>query len=244
MKALILGAGYGVRLYPLTKNIPKALLPMGGIPIIERILKKVLPLKGLDKIYIVTNQRFYRNYEHWLSTYPARKKITLCDDGTTSNDDRLGAIGDIQFILEKYNIKDNLLIIAGDNLFDFNLSDFVRFFTKYGSTVALKNMQGRDKKLISQYSIVTLDKDKRIIDFEEKPPEPQGALIAICLYLFTIKELGMIKQYLRMGCNPDAPGYYIQWLYKKSPLYGCILKGKWFDIGDIDSYNQANNYYS
>jgi glucose-1-phosphate thymidylyltransferase len=251
MKGLILGAGYGVRLYPLTKNTPKPLLPIAGRPVIEWTLERILRLKDIDEIYIVVNQCFYENYQRWLSGYQSALRhtktklpITLCNDGTISNNDRLGAIGDIQLVVKQNRIKDDLLIIAGDNLFEFNLNDFIKFYKTHGASVALKNMIGLDKNLISQYSVVTLDKaNDLIINFEEKPPLPQSDLIAICLYLFSSKEVGLIKEYLSQGLNPDAPGYYIQWLYKRSPLYGCVLKGTWFDIGDIDSYNKASDYY-
>ena len=192
------------------------------------------------KIY----QRFYENYQRWLSNYPTAKKITICNDGTLTNDDRLGAIGDINLVVDKFKIKDDLLVVAGDNVFGFDLRELLKFSKAHGTTIALKNLKDADKKLISQYSVVTLDKSNRLVDFEEKPPVPKSTLIAICLYIFRKKELGLIKEYLQAGFNPDAPGYYIQWLYKKVNVYGCTLKGAWFDIGDIDSYNKANDYYT
>lgn len=248
MKALILGAGYGVRLYPLTKNQPKPLIHVGGRPVIEWSLEQILSLRSVDEVIIVVNNRFYENYERWHYEYTLtragqKNRIRLCNDGTNSADDRLGAIGDIQFAIDKFSIRDDLLVVAGDNLFQFSLADFVRFSKKYGASIVLKNMKEIDKELISQYSVVTLNGDNRITDFEEKPPSPKSSLIAICLYLFPQNDLGLIKKYLVSGFNPDAPGYYIQWLYKQISVYGYTLKGSWFDIGDIDSYNVANDYY-
>jgi glucose-1-phosphate thymidylyltransferase len=247
MKGLILGAGYGVRLYPLTKNTPKPLLPIAGRPVIEWTLDHLMAIPELDEIYVVVNQQFYENYQRWLNNYQKtghKKKIILCNDGTTSNDNRLGAVGDIQLVIKQQNIHDDLLIIAGDNLFDFNLKEFVKFQKTHGSVIGLKNMIGLDKTLISQYSVVTLDEKKQqVINFEEKPPLPQSTLIAICLYIFAAKELGALEEYIEQGFNKDAPGYYIQWLYKKITLYGYALKGSWFDIGDIDSYKKADDYY-
>jgi len=244
MDALILGAGYGVRLYPLTKNTPKPLLPVAGKPVIEWTLLRLNKIKELDRIFIVVNTRFYDNYVRWLADYKTTSRIVLVNDGTTSPDDRLGAVRDIQFVIDKEKIKNDLLIIAGDNLFDFSLTSFVSFYKKYGSAIALKNLKGFDQNLVSQYGIATLDKTKRIVDFEEKPPVPKSTLAAVCLYIFPWSELNLVKEYLDSGFNPDAPGYYIQWLYKKTKLFGCEMKGKWFDIGDIDSYNKANEYYA
>ncbi len=244
MDALILGAGYGVRLYPLTKDLPKPLLSIAGKPVIEWTIERLNKISDISRFFIVTNDRFYNNYERWLADYKSSKEITIINDKTTSPDDRLGAIRDIQFVLEKEKIKDDLLIIAGDNLFDFSLNAFVDFYKEHGSSVALINLKHLDKDLLSQYGIATLDKDNRIVGFEEKPPVPKNTLAGVCLYLFSGKELGLFNNYLKTGYNSDAPGFYIQWLYKQIKLYGCEMKGKWFDIGDIDSYNNANDYFA
>lgn len=245
MKALLLGAGYALRLYPLTRDRPKPLLPVGGIPIIQRVLERVLAVPGLEVIYIVSNHRFVSNYYNWLADYRSKNRppipIDVYDDMTSSPDDRLGAIGDINFVIKNAKIKDDLLVVAGDNLIEFDLAPFVTFATKRGSSVALKDIGA--SKLISQYSVVQLDQDNMIIDFEEKPPIPKGSLVSTGMYYFFADTLPMIQQYLELGYNPDAPGYYVQWLYKKIKLYGYIVEGIWFDIGDIDSYKEANDYF-
>lgn len=243
MKGLILGAGYGVRLYPLTKNLPKPLLSIAGKPVIEWTLEKLSFIKELKEIYIVVNQHFYTSYIRWLTDYKSAQKIKIINDGSTSPDDRLGAIRDIQFVIEQEKIKDDLLIIAGDNLFDISLTALINFYKKHGAVIALKNLKGLKQKILSQYGIATLDKTMRVIDFEEKPPVFKGTLAGLCLYIFPEKEKGLIKQYLNSGFNPDAPGYYIQWCYKRIKLYGHVIKGEWFDIGDIESYNKAQDYY-
>ena len=243
MKALILGAGYGTRLYPLTKNLPKPLLDIAGRPLLTWLLGSVEKLKEISEIYLVTNNRFYEHYERFLVDYPAVKPIVLVNDGSNSPDDRLGAVKDIQFVIQNKSIKDDLLIAAGDNLFDFALSGFIKAFKKYGTIITIKNLKGIDKDLISQYSVVTLDKGKRLVDFEEKPAAPESTLAALCLYVFGKDTLGLVNEYLERGFTTDAPGYYIQWLYRKIPVYGYEVKGEWFDIGDIDFYNKANDYY-
>ncbi|MFH1226666.1 MAG: nucleotidyltransferase family protein [Planctomycetota bacterium] len=245
MKALILGAGYGVRLYPLTKNTPKPLLNIAGKSVIEWTLDLLSSAKDVSEVFIVVNRRFYESYQNWLPEVQQRfkKKITLVDDETTTNDNKLGAIGDIQFVVDKCGIKGDLLVIAGDNLFGDNIDEIISYYKKHGPTIALKNMKDVDRKLISQYSVVTLDKSDKVIDFEEKPPDPKSILIAICLYVFPARDLGLFKEYLDGHLNPDAPGYYIQWLHKKRDVFGYVMKNHWFDIGDIDSYKEANDFY-
>ncbi|MFH1230159.1 MAG: nucleotidyltransferase family protein [Planctomycetota bacterium] len=253
MRALILGAGYGVRLYPLTANTPKPLLEVAGKPVIEWSLDWLLPNKEIEQIIIVSNHRFYNNYQKWLKEkmsirgtpyYQWGEKISIYDNKTVSIDDKLGAIGDIQFVINKDNIKDDLLVVAGDNIFEVDLVDFIKYFKKHGSTIGLKDFSNVNKSILGQYGVVTLDENNRVIDFEEKSPYPKSTLVAIGLYIFSRETLKLINEYLKNGLNPDAPGFYLQWLHKKENLYGYILKDCWFDIGDIDSYEKASNYYS
>lgn len=241
MKAILLGAGYGTRLYPLTKDRPKPLLPVGGKPILERILDKLLTIEELDECYVVSNGKYFERYGHWLKGYRSECPIRLVNNRTQTPEERLGAVGDIQFVIEEAEIHDDLLIVAGDNLLEFDLLEFADFFRSKGPAVGLKDMAG--SSLINKYSVVELNEEGRIVDFDEKPARPRTTLIAICLYLFPASELDRIRQYLQEQHNPDAPGYYIQWLYRLVPLYGYIIRGPWFDIGDIDSYNMANELY-
>jgi len=253
MKALILGAGYGVRLYPLTKNTPKPLLDVAGKPVMEWTLEMLLPRKEIDKIYIISNHHFYENYLNWLKKKKTEKKtvfgkwgkkIIIIDDNSKSTDDKLGALGDIHFAIKKAAIKDDILIVAGDNIFELNLADFLKYFNTKGTCIGLKDLKGTDRSILSQYGLVTLDKEKRVVDFEEKSPTSTSTLVAICLYIFAKRDLKLIDEYLDDGFNPDAPGFYLQWLHKKKEIYGYILKERWFDIGDIDSYKKASDYFS
>ncbi|MBI3272773.1 MAG: nucleotidyltransferase family protein [Planctomycetes bacterium] len=237
MKALVLGAGYATRLYPLTKDRPKPLLPVDGKPILERILDSLAPIADLDQIYIVSNHRFADHFREWRKSYKSTRPIEIVDDGTVSNDDRLGAVGDIQYVLDHARIKDDLLVLAGDNLLEAPLGDFASFFHENGACVALTDVG--DSELVSQYSVVELDRGGKIVSFEEKPPNPKSTLVSTCIYLFPRKHLKLIKEYLDRGHNRDAPGYYIEWLYRQVDLWGHILRGAWFDVGDIDSYNGA-----
>ena len=243
MKALILCAGYATRLYPLTKDKPKPLLPVGKKPMIEYILERVKEAENIDKIYIATNGKFYSHFRRWSKNYQGKNQLKIIDDETFSDDEKLGAIGDIKFAIDKEKINDDLLIIGGDNLFDFSIIDFIRFFNeKKRTAVALYNVI--DEEEIKKYSVVTLDNDKKIVNFEEKPENPSTTLAAICMYIFPKEELGLISDYIKEGGNPDATGFYIAWLYRHRPVYGFVFAGNWYDIGDKNIYQFVNKKYS
>jgi glucose-1-phosphate thymidylyltransferase len=246
MRVLILAAGYAVRLFPLTRDRPKALLPVGGIPIIQRIMQKLVNLKGLRRVHIVSNHKFISHFHKWLGNFLEETHLPfpvgILDDMTTSNEDKLGAIGDIVFTIENARINDDLLVIAGDNLFEFDLQDFVDFARKNGSSIVLAQIES--KELLRQYGCVELDEKGRVKYFEEKSPMPRSNLVSAGIYYFLKKHLPLINTYIQEGHIKDAPGFFIQWFYKKVDLYGYPIKGVWFDIGDIDSYNRANELYT
>jgi glucose-1-phosphate thymidylyltransferase len=241
MDALILGAGYATRLYPLTKDRPKPLLPVGGVPILQRICGQLGETKSFDRIHVVTNHRFAGHYEEWLREYRQRGQppcdIRIHDDRTTTPEDRLGAIGDIQFVLDAARIDGDLLVIAGDNLIGGSLSPFLATASR-GASVGLKDL--RSKRLVSLYGVVETGPDGRILGFEEKPAEPKSTLIAIGLYYFPKATLPLLRKYLSLGNSKDAPGYYLQWLHRETPLFGHVLDGEWYDIGDLESYRTAD----
>jgi glucose-1-phosphate thymidylyltransferase len=243
VKAIILAAGYGTRLYPLTKNKPKMLLPIAERPMISHIVNNLDRVDEIDQYIVVTNHQFYNQICAWASGLQARRPIRVIDDGTVSNEDRLGAISDIRYVLGEAEIEEEHIVIAGDNLFDFDLADFVSFYREKGSAaIALKDMAG--SKLISQYSVVELDENQRVVKFEEKPADPKTSLVGVCLYVFPADNRSLIDKYLLEGNNPDAPGYYLEWMCKVRDFYGYVFSGSWFDIGDIDSYNEANMLYT
>ena len=242
MKAILLGAGYGTRLYPLTKDTPKTLLSIAGRPMVEWILERLSKVEGLDSVALVTNDRFAPHHERWAAGYKGALPVTIVNDGTRTDATKLGAVGDLRFTRDRLKLDDDLLVVAGDNLFEFDPAEFVRFFrAKQAPAVALKDLKG--SPLLSRYSVVTLDDSQRITDFEEKPPRPKTSLISICLYAFPRKTLALMDEYIAEGGNPDAPGYYIQWLTKRTATYGWAFDAAWFDIGDLDSYNQANTRF-
>lgn len=242
MKAVVLGAGYGTRLYPLTQNLPKTLLSVGGRPMVEWILDRLAAVPGLDSVALVTNARFAPHHERWLAQARLPLPVTILSDGTRSDADKLGAVGDVRFVRDRLKLDDDMLVVAGDNLFEFDVAPFVALFReRQAPVIALKDMKG--SPLIRQYSVVTLGEGGRITAFEEKPARPRTSLISICLYAFPRATLPLLDEYFAQGGNPDAPGYYIQWLVKRTPSYGWVFDAPWLDIGDIDSYNEANARY-
>ena len=243
MKALILAAGYATRLYPLTINTPKPLLPVSGKPIVDYIMDKLEVVEELDEVYVVTNERFYRNFNDWAQKHKSSKKITIVNDETLTNEERLGAIGDIQLVLDKMKLDDDLLIIAGDNLFSFQMNDFLKFAKKKASnfSIVLHNIRSREEA--RKYGVVKIDDESKLLSFAEKPKEPESALVAICLYYFPKNKLIRVKEYLSQSKHNDAPGNYISWLVQNDNVYGFIFENEWYDIGDKVIYEKIKDTY-
>ena len=246
MKVLLLAAGYATRLYPLTLNRPKPLLPVAGKPVIEFILDIIEPIREVDEVFIVTNQKFSKNFEEWNGKFSSSKKIVIVDDETTTDENKLGATGDIEFVIRERDLKDDLLVLAGDNIFKTDLAKFINFSISKRPSISIGLYDVKDLGLAKKYGIVSLDSDKRIIEFKEKPKEPASTLAAKCLYFFSKEKLGILREYLdtHTGTNKDAPGYFLEWLSKKEPIFGYVFKDeKWFDIGDRESYEEANREF-
>ncbi|MDD5045259.1 MAG: nucleotidyltransferase family protein [Candidatus Omnitrophica bacterium] len=244
MKALILAAGYAIRLYPLTKQRAKSLLLVRRKPIINYIVSKLEAAGEIDEIFVITNSKFISQFRQWKKGLDCSKRLRLIDDQTKAHEDRLGAIGDILFAVKKGKINDDLLVIGGDNLFDSDIKEFLEFGrAKKGHTVIgifdLKNRQEAKR-----YGVIRLDKNSRIADFKEKPRHPRSALVAMCLYLFPKNKLRRIREYLGdRNKNRDATGYYIDWLRKKESVYGFVFSGRWYDIGDHSFYKKAKERF-
>jgi glucose-1-phosphate thymidylyltransferase len=203
---------------------------------LDWILDKVREVEP-DEIHLVTNSRFARDFEDWAA---GRKQVRVHDDGTTSNEDRLGAIGDIRFVQEHADLDDDLLVIAGDNLFDFSLRDYRDWWcTKDGSAVAVYDVG--DRELATQYGIVAVDDKERIVEFVEKPAEPPSTLAATATYLYRREHAQLVATYLAEGNAPDQPGNLIAWLYSRAPVYAYRFDGGWWDIGDLQQLLEADN---
>jgi glucose-1-phosphate thymidylyltransferase len=240
MKALVLAAGYATRLYPLTIEYPKPLLKVGDRPIVNYILEKLQRLDALDEIFLVTNTKFIGRFRQWAKEIKYAKPITLIDDLTRDYKHRRGAIGDMLFAIRKKRIKEDLLVIGGDNIFDGTLDRFVRFAGNHRPYPLIGVFNIRSKKKARHYGVVKLDKKKRLIAFQEKPEKPLSALVAMCLYFFPKRSMALINEYARTVDKHDATGFYIDWLSKKETVYGYVFHGRWYDIGLPKIYKEAS----
>jgi glucose-1-phosphate thymidylyltransferase len=242
MKALILAAGYGTRLYPLTLDRPKPLIKVGGKPILERLLEKLEKVELCNEAYVVTNDKFTDMIAEWLKSRSFSFPVKVINDMTKTNEDRLGAIGDINLVLEKENPQDDVLIMAGDNLFEFDIMDFVSFAGKKNRlSVALFDVA--DRELAKRYGIVSLDKDQRISDFQEKPESPKSTLASTGIYYLPKVKLGMLDDYMKTGMAKDAPGNFVKWMSENDKVYGYVFTEGWYDIGDKNSLEKADLEY-
>jgi glucose-1-phosphate thymidylyltransferase len=242
MNALILAAGYATRLYPLTLNKAKPLLTVGGKPIIEWVVDNLEGVPELEAIYIVTNDKFATDFQTWSDEYRSRHpqfKFKIVNDGSTSDDDKLGAIGDINFVVTQEKLaQSSLLIIAGDNLFTESLKGFVAGANQTDATVGVYDVA--DHEAIKKYGNVLIDGDGVITHLEEKPKKPQGTLAAIAVYYYSPAALSLLTTYLAAGNNPDQPGRFVQWLYTRKPVKTFQIKGKWLDIGSKETLENAD----
>ena len=242
MDAIILAAGYATRLYPLTENTTKPLLNIAGKPIIEHIIRKLEQISLINKIYIVTNDKFEQHFRKWLGNFSAEKPIEIINDGTKSNDDRLGALGDVHYVINSKNLANDILIVAGDNLFELSLLEVVNFFRKRKSNVIVLN-DVNDFELAKHYGVVEVSNDV-VVSFEEKPISPKSTLASTGIYLFPKKTISLIRKYIAQGNNPDKTGSFIEWLHKRDVIHSYITDKKWYDIGSIEQLERADKEYN
>ena len=239
MKAIILVAGYATRMYPLTENQPKALLPLRGKPVIDYILDQINRLPAIDKIYVVSNTKFYGHFVDWSKNAPTTLPIEVLDDGTTSNDNRRGAIGDIYFTLTEKNINEDIFIIAGDNYFTYDLREQYDLFQQKGcDTLAGKEIN--DIEQLKAFAVAKLDSEGKVLDLVEKPKVPESNIAIFASYFYRKDTLPLFNQYLDEGNDPDPPGSFPQWLHKKRDVYAYIMNGDCYDIGTIAMYEAMN----
>ena len=246
MKLIILAAGYATRLYPLTLNQPKPLLSVAGKPMLEHVIDNIKAIGAIDHAYIVTNAKFGNHFEQWAATYkpPDLKfSFTIVNDKSTDDSNKLGAIGDMHLVITKHEINDGIIVVGGDNLFSNDLREFGEYCQEQNAPVTAVYDVG-DLEQIKKYNAIEIDENDRITYFEEKPKEPKSTLTGIALYYYPKSVLPLIHQYIAEGNNPDQPGRLVQWLYPRVPFYVWRVPGIWFDVGSIETLEEANRVFS
>lgn len=240
MKCLILAAGYATRLYPLTENFPKPLLKVKDKTILDWMVDDIDTLGEIDEFVVISNHKFAHHFEDWAKD--KKQKITVVDDGTSSNETRLGAVMDIEFALRKLNIKDDILVIAGDNLLDFSLTEFIKYAKIKNASCIMRYFEPDYQKLL-KCGVVTIDEDDKILNMTEKSPEPASNWCCPPFYFYTAEDTMLLDKGIASGCGIDAPGSFAAWLSTKVPVYAMEMPGKRYDIGNIESYEKVQKEY-
>jgi glucose-1-phosphate thymidylyltransferase len=242
VKAIVLAAGYATRLYPLTLDRPKALLPVGGRPILDHLLDRLDEIPELDAVHVVTNSKFSRALREWSEA--SGRGARILDDGTGAEENKLGAIGDLELVVRAEAIDDDLLVVAGDNLFSESFASFAAFGREKGSPALGVYDVGDLETIRGRYNAIELDGDDRVVFFEEKPERPTSTLTGIALYFSPRASLGLVSRYLGEGNNPDQPGRLVQWLYRRTPVYAWRVPGRWYDVGSKETLAEADRAFS
>jgi len=246
MKAILLCAGYATRLKPLTDDCPKHLLEVKGRPIISHVLEKIAHLP-LDGIYVVTNNKFHAHFEDWArKTTGCSIPIKVLNDGTLSNEDRLGSIGDMAFVLESENLDDDLFMVNADNIFTFDLKPLYSRFQEMKNVIACYDV--KDLNEARKMGAPAVNEHGKVVGFVEKPANPTSTEVSIGLYLFekgiTEKVMSYIDELKKKGMRPDTTGDFVGWLSKKIPIFTYTFGDAgdhWIDIGTPEQYENAKN---
>jgi glucose-1-phosphate thymidylyltransferase len=245
MKLIVLAAGYATRLYPLTLNQPKPLLDVAGKPMLEHVLDNLAPVEEIDHVYVVTNGKFAGHFGRWAEGRRTRggPDITVVNDHSTDDSNKLGAIGDLNLVLNQTGIDEDVVVVAGDNLFSERLGEFGEYCRAKGAPVLAVYDVG-DLEAIKKYNSIDVDEDGRITFFEEKPANPKSTLTGIALYYYPKPALPLIRQYIEEGNNPDQPGRLVEWMYRRTPFYTWRVPGIWYDVGSKETLEEANRIFS
>ena len=240
MKCLILAAGYATRLYPLTENFPKPLLEVRGKTILDWLVDDIDTAGLIDEYVVISNHKYAHHFDAWAKN--KSMKVTVVDDGTSSNETRLGAVKDIQFAIEKLNLDDDMLVIAGDNVLDFSLTKFLAYAGQKETSCIMRYFEGNEQKL-HKCGVVQIDENDRILSMEEKPAQPKSNWCCPPFYYYTREDARLVEKGIASGCGTDAPGSYIAWLCTQTPVHAMEMPGKRFDVGNLESYNKIKEEY-
>jgi glucose-1-phosphate thymidylyltransferase len=240
MKCLILAAGYATRLYPLTENFPKPLLAVGEKTILDWLLDDIDTSGEIDEYIVISNHKFANHFEEWAGSKPY--KITVVDDGTSANETRLGAVCDIRFAIDKLKLDGDMLVIAGDNVLDFSLTEFIRYCKEKGTSCVMRYYEPSEKKLL-KCGVLTVDENDLVTNMTEKSPAPATHWCCPPFYYYTKADARRVKDGIAAGCGTDAPGSYIAWLCGQTPVHAMEMPGSRYDIGNLDSYETVKREY-
>ncbi len=240
MKCLILAAGYATRLYPLTENFPKPLLEVRGKTILDWLLDDLARTDEFEEYIVISNHKYYPQFQSWAGTH--RLPIRVLDDGTVSNETRLGAVRDIAFAVEKLSLSGDLLVVAGDNLLDFSLSRFLRYAREKGTSCVMRYWEG-DLNKLRKVGVAEVDENGRILSMEEKPAVPKSNWCTPPFYYYKADDVPLVKRGIEEGCGVDAPGSFLAWLSARTAVHAFEMPGKRYDIGDLESYRAICESY-
>lgn len=240
MKCLILAAGYATRLYPLTENFPKPLLKVGEKTILDWLIEDIHTSNLVDEYVVISNHKFAHHFEDWAKAHTL--PITVVDDGTSTNETRLGAVCDVQFAIDKLGLDDDLLIIAGDNVLDFSLTTFIRYAQEKGTSCTMRYYEP-DKARLHKTGVSEIDENERLISLEEKPAEPKSHWCTPPFYFYKREDAARIKEAIADGCGTDAPGSLVAWMCRHSVLHSMKVPGSRYDIGNLESYQKVQETY-
>ncbi len=240
MKCLILAAGYATRLYPLTENFPKPLLTVGDKTILDWLIDDIDTANVVDEYIVISNHKYTHHFDSWAKT--KTQKITVVDDGTDTNEIRLGAVKDIQFAIDQLCLDDDMLVIAGDNVLDFSLTKFIWYAKEKQTSCIMRYYEANEQKLI-KCGVVEIDEKDKILGMEEKPAVPRSHWCCPPFYYYTREDAKLVQKGIDSGCGTDAPGSYIAWLCTQTPVYAMEMPGKRYDIGNLESYEKVKAEY-
>lgn len=240
MKCLILAAGYATRLYPLTENYPKPLLVVGNKTILDWLIDDIDIVNIVDEYIVISNHKFAHHFEEWAKT--KKQKVTVVDDGTSSNEARLGAVKDIQFAIDKLGLEDDMLVIAGDNVLDFSLTKFITYSKNKNTSCIMRYYEPDEKKLL-KCGVVSIDESDKILNMTEKSPTPATHWCCPPFYYYTKDDAKLVQKGIDSGCGTDAPGSYIAWLCTQTTVHAMEMPGRRYDIGNLESYEKVKAEY-
>ena len=240
MKCLILAAGYATRLYPLTENFPKPLLDVGGKTILDWLVDDIDSCGRVDEYVVISNHKFAHHFDAWAKT--KAQKITVLDDGTESNETRLGAVKDIEFAIDTLHLTGDMLVIAGDNVLDFSLTKFIAYAEEKQTSCIMRYYEASEQKL-RKCGVVQVDENDNILSMEEKPAEPKSHWCCPPFYYYTAEDAKLVKKGIESGCGTDAPGSYIAWLCTQTKVHAMEMPGSRYDVGNLESYTKIKNEY-